>query len=90
MLDYLAEPGYADVAARIRDSGALFLFAGPMLRALLQRPAYRPFLNAVFLRKNLWHSLKLMAKRVLPPFVAHWYFRTFYRAQATPSGHDHP
>jgi glycosyltransferase involved in cell wall biosynthesis len=81
LLDYLDESAYADVAPLIRDSGALFIFGGPMLRAMLRRPASRQYLNRYFLRKNLWHSLKLLAKKVLPACVARWYFRTFYRAQ---------
>jgi len=49
---------------------------------MLANPAYRRFLTATFLRKNLWHILKLQLKRVTPGFVGNWYFRLAgYRAR---------
>ncbi|HRY51937.1 MAG TPA: glycosyltransferase family 2 protein [Candidatus Paceibacterota bacterium] len=87
LLDYLEAPAYADVAPLIRHSGALFIFGGPILRAMLRRPTRHQYLNPVFLRKNLWHSLKLIAKMILPAFVAHWYFRTFYRSHTESQPH---
>jgi glycosyltransferase involved in cell wall biosynthesis len=81
MLERLNRPEFQEAAERIRESGALYLFAGPMLRAILGHPEYRRFLNATFLRKNLWHIFKLKMKKILPAGVARWYFRTFYRAK---------
>jgi len=75
MLDRLCQPRYADAAALIRESGALFLFGLPILRLMLATPPYRRFVTPLFLRKNLWHGLKLEVKRFTPRFAAEWYFR---------------
>lgn len=82
MLELLNQPEYQDTAQRIRESGALYQFAWPMLRAMLAQSATRQFLNPAFLRKNLWHILKLEMKGLLPACVARWYFKTFYRAKS--------
>ncbi|PYL00937.1 MAG: hypothetical protein DME19_03450 [Verrucomicrobia bacterium] len=74
MLSLLTGPGYQDAATPIGESGALFLFGWPMLKLMLSRPAYRRFITPTFLRKNLWHSLKLELKKITPRFVANWYF----------------
>jgi hypothetical protein len=67
----------------IRESGALFIFGGPILRIMLSHRAYRRFLSTTFLRKNLWHSLKVQLKRFTPAFVGNLYFRLAgYRARS--------
>jgi glycosyltransferase involved in cell wall biosynthesis len=81
MLELLNRPAFHDAAERVRISGALYQFAWPVLRAMLQNAAYRRFINPTFLRKNLWHAFKLQMKALLPAAVARWYFRTFYRAR---------
>jgi glycosyltransferase involved in cell wall biosynthesis len=81
MLSRLNQPEFREAAERIRESGALYQFAWPILRAMLLQPGYRRFINGTFLRKNLWHILKLLMKGLLPAWVAQWYFRTFYRAR---------
>ena len=46
-----------------------------MLKAIMSESRYRRFLNPVFLRKNLWHILRLEVKKFAPRFAAEWYFR---------------
>jgi len=82
ILDLLLSPRYQDVEPPIRESGALFLFGGPILRLMLANHAYRCFLTPAFLRKNLWHILTLELKKVTPAFLGNWYFRLAgYRAR---------
>lgn len=92
MLDLLVHQDYLDAAARIRDSGALFLFGWPLLNVMIRTPRYRRFITPTFLRKNIWHSLKLQIKKFTPRFAAEWYFRLAgYRAPArVPAGGPHP
>ena len=69
-------PHYQEHAAEmIRRAGSLYIFGLPMLRVLLSRPEYWPFLNWLFLRKNLWHVAKLLLKRVTPTPLGNWYLR---------------
>lgn len=75
MLDLLNRSDYADAAELIRRSGALFLFGRPMLELMLSQPSHRRFFTPAFLRKNLWHSLKLEVKKITPTFAAKWYFQ---------------
>jgi len=82
MLDLLLMPKYQDVEPLIRESGALFLFAGPMLRLLLRHRAYRRFLTPAFLRKNFAHIVKLELKKFTPTFLGNLYLRLAgYRAR---------
>jgi hypothetical protein len=81
LLDLLGSKEYGDVAPRIRDSGALFLFALPMLRLLLNRAECRHFINLTLLRKTAWRSLELAGKRILPVWLARWCLRLFYRTR---------
>jgi glycosyltransferase involved in cell wall biosynthesis len=82
ILDLLLTPQYEDVEILVRKSGALFLFGWPILRLLLSDRAYRRFLNLTFLRKNLWHMLKLRIKRYTPAFLGNFYFKiSGYRAR---------
>jgi hypothetical protein len=75
LLDHMRRPEYRDAAELIRESGALYLFAWPMLKAILSDSRYRSFLNPVFLRKALWHTLRLEVKKITPRFAAQWYYR---------------
>jgi hypothetical protein len=82
LLDLLLSPRYQDVEPLIRESGALFLFGGPVLWLILSHRAYRRFLTPAFLRKNLGHMLKLELKKFTPAFLGNWYFRLAgYRAR---------
>src|SRR2546430_10723475 len=74
MLDLLTRAECQDAATPIRECGALYLFGMPILKLMLRRPAYRGFITPTFLRKNLWHSLKLELKKITPRFMADWYF----------------
>lgn len=75
MVELLCQPGYQDAAERIREAGSLYLFGWPMFRVLRSDPRFRRFLTPTFLRKNLWHALRLQVKKVTPKFAADWYFR---------------
>ena len=75
MLNLLAQPDYRESEARIRQGGSLYIFGFPMLQVLLSRREYRRYLNGRFLRKNLWHCIKLVLKRFTPAFVGNWYLR---------------
>lgn len=78
LVELLCEPSYADVRPRIRDSGALSLFALPMLRILLSRREYWEFINATYLRQTLWRCAELTGKRILPRPLQRWCLKTFY------------
>jgi len=83
ILNLLSRPEYRDVADLMREGGSLFLYGGPMLKLLLSRPEYRRFITPTFLRKNLWHSTKLILKLFAPAFLGNWYLRfAGYRAKA--------
>jgi glycosyltransferase involved in cell wall biosynthesis len=79
ILELLISPAYADVRPLIRDSGALSLFAGPMLRLILSRREYRYFLNGTLVGRTLWRSAELIGRKVLPGWLARWVLKTFYR-----------
>jgi len=74
ILELLISPEFEREGSLTRAAGSLFLFGWPMLKLMLSRPAYRRFITPTFLRKNLWHSLKLELKKITPRFVANWYF----------------
>ena len=79
MLALLDGDDYANAAAPIRQSGALYLFGKPMLQVMLCRPRFWHFLTPVFLRKTLtlmarselkkWRrsATKRLGKRLPPP-----------------------
>jgi glycosyltransferase involved in cell wall biosynthesis len=75
MLDLLNRPEYSDAAAFLRETGALFSFAGPMLRLMVGRARNRRFLSLTFLRQNLWYIFRMTVKKITPGFAAEWYFR---------------
>ncbi len=74
----LCEPAFADVQPRIRDSGALSLFALPMLRILLSRAAYRRFITPTYLVRTLWRCAELTGKHLLPRRLQRWCLEKFY------------
>ena len=75
MLLLLNQPKYQAATELIREGGSLYIFGMPMFGLLWNRPEYRRFLNRAFLRKNLWHSTKLVLKKFTPAFLGNWYFR---------------
>jgi len=78
LLGLLSEPRYwSDIGARVRDSGALALHGGPILRAMLGSPPHREFLTARFLAKCAWREAQLVARRFFPPWLARWCIRLF-------------
>lgn len=79
LVELLNSPVFADVKPLIRDSGALSLFAMPMLRLLFSRPEYRYFINATLLRKTLRRSVELTGKSILPAWLARWCVNHLYR-----------
>jgi glycosyltransferase involved in cell wall biosynthesis len=81
LMELLTSPDCADVRPRIRDSGALSLFATPMLRLLLSQPEYRSFINATLLRRTFRRSAELIGKKILPVWLARWCLNRFYRMQ---------
>lgn len=81
LVELLNSPVCADVRPRIRDSGALALFATPMLRILLSCPEHRAFVNATLLRLMFWRIAELIGKKILPPGLAQWFLNRFYRAR---------
>ena len=78
LLELLSSEECADVAPRVRDSGALSLFALPMVRLLWSQREYRQFLTPLLLWRSLRRSGELFGKRVLPPPLARACLRLFY------------
>ena len=79
LLDHLNSAKYADVAPRIQDSGALSMFALPLLRLMLRRPEYRHFINLMLLQKTFRRSAELAAKKYFPTWLSRWCLKHFYR-----------
>jgi hypothetical protein len=80
ILERLNSSAYADVRPRVRDSGALSLFSVPMLRIMLSRREFWPFINLTFLRRTMWRSAELAGKRVLPRWLAGLVLKHLYNA----------
>ena len=78
ILELFNSPAFADVRPRIRSSGALSLFATPVLRVMLGRKAFWPFLNWTFLRLTLLRNAELIGKKVLPLWLARWFLNRYY------------
>jgi hypothetical protein len=72
-LKLLNSAKYADVAELMCRSGALYICGLPMLKVLLRHRENRRFITPTFLRKNLWHSTRLLLKRHAPAFLLNWY-----------------
>lgn len=82
----LDRPEFDDVRPAIQKSGALFCFGWPMRRFLKSEPDCRDYLNATFLRKNLWYAVKVGVKGYLPRWAGELYFwLTGARAKSNPS-----
>ncbi|HWX22498.1 MAG TPA: glycosyltransferase family A protein [Candidatus Binatia bacterium] len=79
LLERLNTEAFADVVPRLRDSGALSLFAMPVLRLVAGRPEFRHFLNPTLVRRTLRRSTELQAKRFFPAWLARWCLNRFYR-----------
>jgi len=78
LLELLNSPACADVRPAIRDSGVLSLFALPMLRILLSRNEFWPFLNWTLLHRTTRRSAELIGRNVLPLWLARWVLNRFY------------
>jgi glycosyltransferase involved in cell wall biosynthesis len=79
LLDHLNSDKYADVAPRIRESGALAMFSMPLLRLMVRHREYRCFINLTLLRKTLRRSAELTAKKYFPVWLARWCLNRFYQ-----------
>ena len=81
-LKLLTTPAYADVAPLMQHSGALYICGPATLQVLLRHSEYRSFLTLTFLRKMLWHAMRVSLKRYAPAFLLNWYVRIAgYRAR---------
>lgn len=69
LLRLLKQSPYPEAVERMRNCGALYVWGWPMLRVLLAHSEYRHYITPTFLRKNLWHIVKLLVKRTLPSSV---------------------
>ena len=49
-----------------------------MLKILLSRKEFRPFINTTFLRWTLWRNAELIGRDILPRWLARWVLRHFY------------
>jgi glycosyltransferase involved in cell wall biosynthesis len=79
LLERLDSESCADVLPRLRASGALSLFAMPLLRLVAGRREFRHFMNFTLLRRALRRSAELQAKRFFPVWLARWCLNRFYR-----------
>jgi glycosyltransferase involved in cell wall biosynthesis len=78
LLKLLNSDSFADVAPRIRESGALSMFAMPLFKLMVRRPDYRHFITATFVRRTLRRSVELQAKKCFPTWLARWCLNRFY------------
>jgi len=78
LLKLLSSEPFADVAPRIRESGALCMFAVPLLRLMLKRTEYRHFITPIFVWRTLRRSAELQAKKYFPAWLARWCLKRFY------------
>lgn len=81
LLESLNSEPCADVRPLIRDSGALSLFALPILWLVLGRLEYRYYVNLTLVLGTLRRSGELLAKRLLPDWIARLGLKLFYRAR---------
>ena len=79
LAELLTSPAFADVRSRVRDSGALSLFATPMLKVLWSRKEFRPLITATLLRRTLRRNAELVGKKILPRSLQRWVLDRFYR-----------
>jgi hypothetical protein len=85
ILEKLNLPGFADVRPRVIASGALSLFSTTILKIMLSRREFWPFINATFLRRALWRSAELTGKRVLPRWMARAVLKHLYQGASATS-----
>lgn len=78
LLELLDSPGFADVRIRVRDSGSLSLFSTPMLWCICSGRRFWLYLNFTYLRRTMRRSGELVAKRLLPAWVARRCLDVFY------------
>ena len=74
-LDLLDRPENQDIAPLFRRSGVLAPFGKEMLWLLFFHPRYWKNLNPTYLRLALWWTLRIEAKKVLPRFLARFYYK---------------
>ena len=73
---------WQDAVQRMKDCGALYVWGWPMLKVLLRHREYRHYLTSTFLRKNLWHTAKVVLKRIGPAWLVNFYCKLGgYRAK---------
>jgi len=74
-LDLLDRPENQDIAPLFRRSGVLAPFGKEMLWLIFFHPRYWKNLNPTYLRLALWWTLRIEAKKVLPRFLARFYYK---------------
>lgn len=79
LADLLTSPAFADIRPRVRDSGALSLFAMPMLKVLWRRKEFRSLISWTLLRRTLRRDAELIGKKILPRSLQRWVLNRFYR-----------
>jgi glycosyltransferase involved in cell wall biosynthesis len=84
IVELINSPEFADVRPRVRDSGVFSLYATPMLKILLSRKEFRPFINPTFLRWTLWRNAELIGRDILPRWLARWVLNRFYALDKKP------
>ena len=83
LLRRLHLPENRDVLPLLREGGALYLYATPLLWLLLSHREYRHLVTARYLRKTFTHAAKLFLKRHAPAALVKFYLNfSGYRAKA--------
>lgn len=88
--ELLASPAFEDIRPPMRASGALALFATPMLKILLSRKEYRQFITPAFLRWMIWRNAELIGSRILPRGLAQTVLNQFYALKRKPASANQP
>ncbi len=78
IIELLSLPENADVRRCVAESGALSLFAMPMLRLLVAHKQHRSLMNGIYLRRAWWRIAELTGKKVLPAWMAKIVLKTLY------------
>jgi len=87
LLEMLDRKEYADVVPLMRDGLALAPFGKTMLWMLLSDKRYRKYVTLAYLRRAIWWTLRIEAKKILPRSVTALYFRlTGYSKGPTTDG----
>ena len=82
ILDHLDWPEYQDVSYLMRKGATLAQFGKEMLWLVLRNRQYRRYLTFPFLKQSLWWSFRVEMKKILPVFLARWYFKVAGYGQA--------